>query len=516
MRAMLVLLALLVSVPARAEWLEASSANFVIYADDSERDVRTFANQLERYHAGMAWLGNLETLAPSPSNRVTVYVVGSEEEVRRLHGGNSRNVAGFYRARAGGSLAIVPRLNAANVYSEIEFPMIVLLHEYAHHFLISSNPFAMPRWEQEGAAEFFASAKFLANGGLQLGRPAQHRAVELTDVDVSVEQLLDPSTYKPTRGYDGYYGKAWLLFHYLTFNEQRRPQLAKYHQLLIQGRGQQEAALEAFGPIKQLQKELNSYQRRPQMQMIGLGPDQIPVGAVNIRRLTSGEAAMMPVRVRSQRGVDREEATELLSQARRIAGQYPRDAAVLAALAEAEHDAGNDQAAIAAADAALTLDPQQRNAYVQKGLSLMRLASIAKTEAAYRLAREPFSALNRLEPNHPVPLIQYYRSFEAQGLKPTQLAVQGLMRAVDLAPFDLGLRMTLALQQISTGNLTAARRHLATIAFNPHGGTHTEAARRVVARIDSDPNWDGRSGLAELLNGAGEKDDDAGPEASRR
>jgi hypothetical protein len=38
--------------PAHAAWHEASSDHFVIYADDSERDITTFAQQLEKYHAG--------------------------------------------------------------------------------------------------------------------------------------------------------------------------------------------------------------------------------------------------------------------------------------------------------------------------------------------------------------------------------------------------------------------------------------------------------------------------------
>ena len=36
------LVLLLAPATAQAEWLEASSAHFVVYADDSERDVRKF------------------------------------------------------------------------------------------------------------------------------------------------------------------------------------------------------------------------------------------------------------------------------------------------------------------------------------------------------------------------------------------------------------------------------------------------------------------------------------------
>ena len=58
MRFWLVLLALALPGAARAEWFEASSAHFVVYADDSQRDIRKFSEQLERYLAGYDDEGN--------------------------------------------------------------------------------------------------------------------------------------------------------------------------------------------------------------------------------------------------------------------------------------------------------------------------------------------------------------------------------------------------------------------------------------------------------------------------
>ena len=62
MRFWLVLLALALPGAARAEWFEASSAHFVVYADDSERDIRKFSEQLERYHEAMAVITQLHQL----------------------------------------------------------------------------------------------------------------------------------------------------------------------------------------------------------------------------------------------------------------------------------------------------------------------------------------------------------------------------------------------------------------------------------------------------------------------
>ena len=116
--------------------------------------------------------------------------------------------------------------------------MLVLLHEYAHHFLISNSRMPSPRWVGEGAAEFFASAEVPKAGGIKIGMPAHHRAGELYYAkDVKIEQLLDPAAYSRgvQTGFDAFYGRSWLLYHYLTLGQQRPGQLRQY--LTLIGRG---------------------------------------------------------------------------------------------------------------------------------------------------------------------------------------------------------------------------------------------------------------------------------------
>jgi hypothetical protein len=479
---------------AEAPWLEASSEHFVIYAQDSQRDITRFSQQLERYHSGMALLLSSTAPVPSPSNRVTVYVVRSESKVRELYGEGSKYVGGFYVPRAGGSLAIVPAVTSANGVAN--WSMVVLLHEYAHHFLISSNPMAMPRWASEGAAEFFASSKFEADGGIWLGRPAQHRAGELYFAkDVEAADLLDPAAYesRKNKSYDAFYGKSWLLYHYLTFDPARKGQLTRYFELLRAGKGQREAASQAFGDFDVLEKDLGKYLKKSRMAAVRLTPDMVPAGAVTVRALAAGESAIMPVRIRSRRGVSSpEEASALLAEAREIAARYPDDPAVLSALAECEFDAGNDAEAIAAADRAIAADRTQVDAYVQKGYALMRRAAQAPdAAAAYKAARAPFIALNRIENDHPLPLVYFYRSYAEQGVEPPPLALDGLIRASQLAPFDHGLRMNLGQALLRAGRREDARTILLPVAYNPHGGGGAEHARRIVERIASDPAWKG-------------------------
>lgn len=88
-------LALLAASPAWAEWYEASSDHFVIYADDKDRDIQRFAEDLERYHSAMAFLVERKSEKPSPSNRVVIYVVGDQREIGKLVGDKSRTIGGF-------------------------------------------------------------------------------------------------------------------------------------------------------------------------------------------------------------------------------------------------------------------------------------------------------------------------------------------------------------------------------------------------------------------------------------
>jgi len=85
---------LMVSATANAEWVEASSDHFVIYGED-ERDVRGFADRLERFHAAMAHVYVKPQAKPGPSNRVTIFVVSSASKVRKVAGIQNKYVAGF-------------------------------------------------------------------------------------------------------------------------------------------------------------------------------------------------------------------------------------------------------------------------------------------------------------------------------------------------------------------------------------------------------------------------------------
>lgn len=489
-----ILLSLTVATPALAEWKEASSAHFVIYSDQSEKRLRQFATQLESFHSAMEFVTGKRAGNISPSNRVTVYVVGSPKTVKRLYGDNRSNVAGFYISRAGGSAAFIPDVQNKGG-KDLAFSEIVLLHEYAHHFMFSNYGVSFPDWYTEGFAEFYASAGFKSDGSVALGRPANHRAGELFQLrEIPIEVLLDTEAYanrkKPAR-YDSFYGHSWLLYHYLLMESldpdaPRNGQLSQYLANLLAGQQALEAARGAFGDLAALDRDRTIYLKRGRLMSFQLPADRVSVGPIAIRDLSAGASEAMSLRYRSRRGVDTEQAAEIVIEARQIAAQYPNDPFVQATLAEAEYDAGHNALAIAAANVALAAQPGNIDAHIQKIYATFRSAQGASKQdeaAAWAAVQSAIVAANKQENDHPIPLMHYYYMFHAQGKDIPEIAKKGLEQALGLAPYDKELRMQVAMQQIADGRYTYARATLARLLLDPHNSGAADAAETLLAKI---------------------------------
>jgi tetratricopeptide (TPR) repeat protein len=478
-------LLLLLAATANAEWQEASGDHFVIYSDQSEAAVRSFAERLERYHAAMAHVYALTPGKPSPSNRVTVFVISSPGKLHEILTVNDQHLRHGYIARAGASIAVIPAQKGGSTYRITQEQ--ALFHAYAHHFMIANlTARAYPVWFNEGFAEFFASARFRA-GGVELGA-ADNALVPQLVVHPSVPLrtlLSSDGGRKGATSHDAFYGQSWLLFHYLQMAPERAYQLASYQRLLAAGQAPLQAAEGAFGNLEQLEKDLDAYKRRRLIASLFVRGQELEVGSIVVRKLGPGEAAMMPTLVQSKAGVDRDEATALLPEARRVAALYPNDAAVLSALAEAEFDAGNDDAAIAAADRALAFDANRINAHLQKGYALARkVESGVLPKEAWRDVRIQFVKANAVENDNPIPLLRFYLTYLKQGEPPTKNAIAGLERSLQLAPFDGALRWVVAQQMIADERFEDAAQTLRPLAYSPHPSERAEAALKLLEEVE--------------------------------
>jgi tetratricopeptide (TPR) repeat protein len=477
---------LVAAAPAGAAWREARSAHFIIYSEDKADNLRAFATELERFDAAMRLVRGLPATTDSPNNRLTVFQVSNIAAVQKLYGRRAESIAGFYNGRAGGSVAFVPRRTGASSRADLSAET-VLMHEYAHHFMFRNYPAAFPLWFSEGYAEFNSTARFVADGSVDLGMPAQHRALGLVYLaQLPIETMLSSDLSKLSAvGGEAFYGRGWLLTHYLSFARERDGQLGKYLAAINKGTSSLDAARDVFGDLAKLDRELDRYVRS-KMSYMRVPGHKIGIAPVEVVELSAGANAMMPIHMRSRRGVTDDEAKKLVVQARELAAPYPADPFAQLALAEAEIDAGNLAEADAAADRVLAADPASVRAMLYKGRVAMKRLEDSKSDNAedWKVARRWFVRANRTEPNAPEPLILFYSSFQAEGVQPTPNAVAGLETAAALAPEDDMLRLTLAYQYLVEKKLPEARAALGPAAFNPHGGPFAQAAARVIDAID--------------------------------
>jgi len=219
------------------------------------------------------------------------------------------------------------------------------------------------------------------------------------------------------------------------------------------------------------------------LKVIRISPAALTIDPVAVRTLSPAETAIMPVRIRSDRGVSQRASATIAAEARRVAARFPNDPFVQATLAEAEHDAGNYAAAVAAADRALAADPAYVSALIYKGRALMKMALFEPTKADWRAIRGWFAKANRIDPENPEPLMLFYETFAAAGSRPTANAVAGILYAQLLVPQDGDLRM-LAVRQLLTDNrLAEAKVTLTPLAYNPHGSDERELSVAAMTAI---------------------------------
>ena len=479
----------LLPAPALAEWREASSKHFVVYSEGSAQSVQDFATKLEKFDKAMRLRLRFPDEDLGPGNRVTVFVVDDTAAVRRLLGAKGSWVAGFYSGRAGTSLAVVPRNSGSGGRNDLA-PATILLHEYSHHMMFQGAAGAYPAWFREGFAEFYSTARFEKDGSIGFGAAANHRAWGLVGMSpLPIELLFDPTRRKLNQlDWEAtIYGRGWLLTHYLTFDRKRVGQLTAYLNAIQAGKKSLEAAQSAFGDLKVLDRELKAYVLQKRIPYLPLKAELLTIEPVALRTLRPGESAIMDLRMRSRVGVTKDNAARVANDMRKAAVPWPNDPAVQAALAEAEYDSGNLDAAEAAAGRAIAADPLQVDALTYRAMAAFQRAekSTSADEARWKAVRAAIGRANRADPNDPRPLILYYRTFGEQGIAPSKLAVEGLLQAFALAPQDGGLRMNAARQLLVDGKAEQARRALVPIAYDPHGGALGQAVTTVIAKLDS-------------------------------
>lgn len=485
--------------PAQAEWWEARTDHFIVYSESSAANAKEFAEKMERLDMSLRSLQNVKFgPATSDSRKLTVYRFGEIDDIGRLAG--SSMVAGFYIPNLNGSVSFTPAKSDSKSTGELLGsrgwssktnldPQQVLFHEYTHHFMFQHFTAAYPSWYVEGFAETAATIELRPDGTFHLGNPPQYRSDALFGdyINVSAERLL-ASTNKPT-GEDqyGWYTIGWLLNHYLTFEPSRQGQLKQYLRAVNGGTKPGDAARQAFGDLGKLNREITKYKsgRLPgiDVKIANYSPPK-----VEMRKLAPDEEAIMKVRMRSKRGVDRKLAPGVARDARSVAGRYPNSYLVQLTLAEAELDLADFEPASlalaeAAADRTLSIKPDSVDGMMFKGRVLLERGKTDKDQLAE--ARKWFAKAYDEDPEHPAPLYYNYLTYYEAGGAIPESALIGLEKAYDYALYDPQIKIVLARQLLAEKKGQLARSILMPYAIAPHESEGAKKMREVVDLIEA-------------------------------
>ncbi len=472
----------LAGLPASAlaeKWHRADTRSFIVYSDGDARTLKDFAQKLEMFDALFMYYFGLEVDAPP--NRLTVYMLGKQEDVARFHG--SDTVAGFYLATSAGSFAVANRerkFRAGGLSGET-----VLFHEYIHHVMARHFTFGYPPWYQEGFAEFFATTEIDKDGDWEIGLPPNHRVQGLKRGSIPLESVMfgDLDTMNPEER-NSYYGRSWLLVHLTVFNPQRRNDLTNYLARVASGEEPREAFAASFGDLATLEAEMNRH-------VGGSIPSlksQTPIafkGEIAISSLDPVASALVPLSLSRRIGRERDGN---VAQLQAFAALHPDRADVLAELALAEHaraeraDLPDYNAAEAAIDAALALETEHARMLLLKAqIGLEHLAEADETSPAHwdeigQLIARSYAA----DPSIPLTHVINYRSFLEQGERPPVPVINALGEAVMLAPEAHDIRLQYAWALANENAFDDAIGLIKFLASDPHqGGIGRDALRQL-------------------------------------
>ena len=481
----------LATAPAYAEWRQAKTRHFLFYSQGSESALRAFAIKVERFDATLR-LRFAVSDADEPQ-RLTIYMLPTTDSVQSVYGKGSKTVAGFYVPRAEGSYAVVPR-TAGNQTLDAD---IILFHEYTHHFMLRNFPVAYPAWFTEGFAEYLSTTDFTKDGNPRIGLPANHRAYGLVlETPIPARRLLTASVSEiGVDDKDKFYGRAWLLTHYLNASPERNAKLSQYLDAINAGKSSLDAATTSFGDLAALDKELAKYLAKSTISVSKLLTVIPPPAELDVSLLDPASAQLVPLRLSYRQALDNRDdgktdegkkgMAQLIMGVQKIVAANPLSGDALLLLAQAQSASGDDTGAEKAVDAALAINPKLTRALLLKGQIRCRdnLSKPSVSVETWKTTRGWFIKANRADTNDPMPLVAYYRSWHDEGVEPSATSFRGMERAFEMVPESVEVRFALINAYSNNKKWDEAIRLAKVIAFDPHGGGAAGYAQKILAEL---------------------------------
>ncbi len=358
-RLLLWLVVFLPALPAFAQkvqiWTEVRSPNFIVVTDAGEKQGRRVAEQFEQFRD--TFRRALPRARVDMGKPLIILATKNEKGLRELLPEYWERKGGV--RPAGVFLSGDEKLYVAlrtDVYGES--PYGIIYHEYVHA-LVDLNFETIPLWLNEGLAEFYANT-VLASKQVGLGRPDTNSILLLQQEKLLPFEVLfaadhDSPHYNERNRASIFYAQSWALVHYLTFADWKaeNPRLSQYMAHLLNKVEPVEAARQAFGDLKALEKQLSSYVRRGEFSYLkGKASGDIDEKSFPMRALTQAESAAVRGDFHARRNRSAE-ARALLEEALRL---EPANAQAHESLGVLELRQNNMDAAMVWFDKAAQLD----------------------------------------------------------------------------------------------------------------------------------------------------------------
>ena len=165
----------------------------------------------------------------------------------------------------------------------------VVYHEYTHTIL-RLNSHWLPRWLNEGMAEYYAYTRFEAHR-VYLGAPIEGYRTLREMTPMPVETFIQ--SRMPTASNERlFYTQAWALVHYLVYGDgmENGKRFDQFFGLLQQRVPQNKAFQDTFGDFKSVDKGLTAYMQQPTFATTILrDPPQIEDKSITTRTLSVAE-----------------------------------------------------------------------------------------------------------------------------------------------------------------------------------------------------------------------------------
>lgn len=471
---------------AHADWLQAESERFIVYSEGSERSLRDYVHKLEMFDRVMQFRFGIP-ISTVPPRKLPIYLVNGRSGLNRINPDSGRDTVGTYFPTEEDIFAAAIRRDDAGLSGEE-----VLMHEYAHHFMLGATPAAYPAWYVEGFAEYYMTANIkISENSVSLGEYNQNRAYWIMAENwIPLDILLRsrPGEVRTESQRATYYPIAWLLTHWFYSDATRREQLKAYLTDIGNGTDSVEAMERATGmSLNELRAALRRYTRsRLNGQRIS---GQFPTPDIVVTRLPRSANDLLLINQRMKIGVPDKDRAALGQEVARLAARHGDDPLALLAAGHAGMHFGDRPAGERALLRLIEIEPD--NVEALQFLAQERLRQARETDSPEERtplrsqAREYLSRAYAAGNNdyRTLMLLTELRQTQPNFPNDNDMLTMGL--TLDRAPQLPAVRLNYASALAEKDEKAEAIAVLRPLANNPHGGRASKYAERMIAALEA-------------------------------